>query len=520
MNSFFYLFRTKIKGSIRVQFSSLGTGMAVIFMVLIYGVLIGTIFTSSVPYQSETMYLQTAMAILAGVGVTAFFSLLSLMSKRKALLYDTDAFYFFSGPYTKTQTNLFILVQTLKGALGYGLIGCFFTGLLSMGRYFSIPYFLLCLLVFFLISAVFLLMTDYIYMWTLVKPKVKIWNYIAVVLVLAAAGGVFFISMQAAGYDFKDGFLKFAVSREFYYVPFFGWGKLVLSAFLGKEYMGMIIGLALLLLANAVFVILFLTFPRNIVEQAVRDAEEISNYVRRVKANGGNILSSEGKIKQVRGEFPEGARAIFYKNILSMKKTGSFLRKQDFFVIVVYFLISYFMIAERRFYMFSYMMILWLFNLLNDTEFLGDLKNYQIYLIPENPLKKLIYVVLPAYFKISILIGTAILIAGIFNRMPVLTILQYFFMLLGYAMIFISGTVWATKIMKTKASVALENLLRMLIILLAAIPATGAGFLAWFLLKDLYIFQIVVTVITIVMNFLVSAIILIACQGMMNGREI
>ena len=74
--------------------------------------------------------------------------------------------------------------------------------------------------------------------------------------------------------------------------------------------------------------------------------------------------------------------------------------------------------------------------------------------------------------------------------------------------------------MKTKASVALENLLRMLIILLAGIPATGAGFLVWFLLKDLYVFQVVVTAVTIVMNFLVSAIILIACQGMMNGREI
>lgn len=58
MNSFFYLFRTKIKGSVRVQFSSLGTGMAVIFTVLIYGILIGTIFTSSVPYDKETMYLQ------------------------------------------------------------------------------------------------------------------------------------------------------------------------------------------------------------------------------------------------------------------------------------------------------------------------------------------------------------------------------------------------------------------------------------------------------------------------------
>ena len=165
----------------------------------------------------------------------------------------------------------------------------------------------------------------------------------------------------------------------------------------------MVIGLALLLTANAVFLILFLTFPRNIVEQAVRDAEEISNYVRRVKANGGNALSSEGKIKQVRGEFPEGARAIFYKNILSMKKTGSFLRKQDFFIIIIYFVLSYVMVPERRFYMFSYMMILWLFNLLNNSEFLGELKNYQIYLIPENPLKKLIYVILPAYFKVAFL---------------------------------------------------------------------------------------------------------------------
>ena len=148
----------------------------------------------------------------------------------------------------------------------------------------------------------------------------------------AGIGGIgrFFCLCRQRIMTLRMEFLTFAVSREFYYVPFFGWGKLVLSSFLGKEYLGMIIGLFLLLAANAVFVMLFLTFPRNIVEQAVRDAEEISNYVRRVKANGGNILSSEGKIKQVRGEFPEGARAIFYKNILCMKKTGSFFKKTGF----------------------------------------------------------------------------------------------------------------------------------------------------------------------------------------------
>ena len=119
-----------------------------------------------------------------------------------------------------------------------------------------------------------------------------------------------------------------------------------------------------------------------------------------------------------------------------------------------------------------------------------------------------------------ILLGTAILLVGIFNRMPVLTILQYLFMLLGYGMIFISGTVWATKVMKTKASAAMENLLRMLIILLAAVPATAAGFFTWMLFRDMYVFQAVVTIVTILMNFMVSVIIIVACQGMMNGREI
>lgn len=520
MNSFLYLFRKKIKGSVRSQFSSLGTGLAIIFMVLIYGVLAATVFVSSVPYQHETMHLAATMAILAGLGITACFSIMALMSKRKALLYDTDAFYFFSGPYSKMQTNLFILIQTLKGALGYGLLGCFVMGMISMGGYFPIGYFLLCLLVFFMISSVFLLMTDYIYMWSLVNRKNRIWNYVAVVFVLLAAGLVFFLSVQDAGYDFKNGFMKFAVSKDFYYVPFFGWGKLVLDSFLQKQYMSMFAGMLLLLISNAVLAVLFMTFPKNIVEQAVKDAEEVSNYVRRVKANGGIMLSSEGKVKQIKSEFPEGAKAIFYKNILSMKKTRSFLRKQDFFIIVVYFVISYVAMPENQFYMFSYMMILWLFNLLNDTEFLGELKNYQIYLIPEKPLKKLIYTILPAYVKVLILLSTAILLAGIFNRMSAFTILQYLFMLLGYGMIFISGTVWATKIMKSKASAALENLLRMLIILLAAVPATAAGFLTWVLFKDMYVFQAVITIVTIFMNFLVSAIIIVACQGMMNGREI
>ena len=91
--------------------------------------------------------------------------------------------------------------------------------------------------------------------------------------------------------------------------------------------------------------------------------------------------------------------------------------------------------------MFCYMMMLWLFNLINDADLMGDLRNYQIYLIPEHPLKKLVYAVVPAYIKIGMIVSTAILFAGIFMKMPALAIVRYILMMLGYAMIFLAGTV-------------------------------------------------------------------------------
>lgn len=162
----------------------------------------------------------------------------------------------------------------------------------------------------------------------------------------------------------------------------------------------------------------------------------------------------------------------------------------------------------------------WLFNLLNDAELLGDLKNYQIYLIPEKPLSKLVYAILPAYIKVAVIISVSVIFAGIFNRMDFLSILQYLIMLLGYGMIFIAGTVLSVRMLKARSNVMLENLLRMLLIVACAVPATVIGVLCYFFFQDLQTAMIVVSVITLAMNFVISALVIVACQGMMNGREL
>lgn len=519
MKSLLYLSMTKWKGTIRNQFRSISSGILTIFMVLLYGGLFVAVFLIPSDAMSEVMNMQFNTALLMGLGVLALLCVTVLMNKRKALVYDTDAFYLFAGPYTRKQINGFILVQTWFQSAIYGLICSYVTAMMSFGSGFTVSMMLFSFVIYWLIMAFFLTLTDYIYLWSLVKKKHEIWNYVVVLLVVFSAAAVFFLSVQRTGYDLKNGYMDFALSREFYMVPFFGWGKWAINAFSQGNYVSMLWGILLLVGCNLVLGILFLHFQKDIVEQAVEDAQSVSDYMRKVRANKGNSIMDTKKVKGIKGEFPEGAKAIFYKNMLMMRKTGNFLRKQDIFVIVLYFVISYVCMPGHRFYMFCYMMMIWMFGLMNDAELLGDLKNYQIYLIPEKPLKKLFYAVIPAYLKIGIILGTAIIFSGVLNRMPVLDIVQYALMLLGYAMIFLAGTVLSVRLLKSRTNVMMENLLRMLIILVCAIPSSVLGVLCYFIFRDLNMIVMVTSIFTLVLNFGVSILIMVACQGMMNGKQ-
>ena len=70
-------------------------------------------------------------------------------------------------------------------------------------------------------------------MWTLVKKRFMesgiTWQYF---LCLGAAAVVFLLAVQRTGYDLKTGYVEFALGKDFFYVPFFGWAKWVLNAFL------------------------------------------------------------------------------------------------------------------------------------------------------------------------------------------------------------------------------------------------------------------------------------------------
>ena len=68
--------------------------------------------------------------------MTAIFAFTVMLNKRKALVYDTDAYYLFAGPYTRKQVNGYILFQSLRQGVLYGLLGCYMIAMFSMAGYF------------------------------------------------------------------------------------------------------------------------------------------------------------------------------------------------------------------------------------------------------------------------------------------------------------------------------------------------------------------------------------------------
>ena len=65
-----------------------------------------------------------------------------------------------------------------------------------------------------------------------------------------------------------------------------------------------------------------------------------------------------------------------------------------------------------------------------------------------------------------------------------------------------------------------ENLLRMVIVAGAAVPSALAGILLFFLCRNLALVMALISAATLIMNLAVTVLILVCCQGMMNGKEL
>jgi len=509
------LWLVKQKGTLRNLFRKPASAIMTIFMIVVYGGLICLLLFADVgDLQMQSLH----NAVLLSIGFTAIISFSMLLQKRKALFYENDSFYLFCGPFRRAQIMRFLMGQTLIQAFMLALLSSFMFICFGAGIPFTFMLIIFSISGHFLTYMFFLNLVDYLYLLGICHPKYKIVSklvagcYIAFIIIL------FLIVLMQNEFALSNSLMAFAQSDLFYFIPLFGWVKMLMIMYTNGNTVFWMMALCMLVLANVIVYLLTISFKGDFYEQAMMDASEVSVYVAQMKEGKKSMTRLNAKVHTAHVSFHDGAGAIFSKNLLMMKKTRDFLSLQDVFILVFYFVIS--LLTDLGFGMYCYMIVIWLFQILQTSDLVNELKNYQIYLLPAKPFAKLWYALLPTLIKVVALMSAAVVIGGVFYRMSLTDMIQYWIMLFGYACIFISGTVLSIRILKSRTNQLLENMLRMLLILLCSLPGIALT-LYMFISGDFSETNLFLAGnLSLVLNIVLSFVILYLCKNMMNGREL
>ena len=264
-------------------------------------------------------------------------------------------------------------------------------------------------------------------------------------------------------------------------------------------------------------VTLFLRFKGDYHEQALMDSIELSTRLKQVKAGKAKGIG-DVKVKNVDSIFALGAWAVMSKNLLLMKKTRTLMSTNEIIILVVYAVITIF--TDMGYGFFSYMMVIYIFATLQQSDLVQDLKNYQIYLIPDKPINKLLAVLIPQLVKSFLVVTIAMVAMGLFYSASINEILQYLVMMYGYVLVFMSATILSTRLLKSRSNRTFENIMRMLICIVCSLPSIVIiiTLMNGIVLVDDPMF--VLSYSSLIMNFILSILIIIGCSSMMNGREL
>ena len=85
---------------------------------------------------------------------------------------------------------------------------------------------------------------------------------------------------------------------------------------------------------------------------------------------------------------------------------------------------------------------------------------------------------------------------------------------------FITASVLATRLLKSRKNAFMENMLRMLMLVAAAIPSIVIIFVLFSSGLANTTMMNYMSVLTLVVNVVLSIVILYGCKNMLNGREI
>lgn len=498
----------KLKATIRYLFSKPSSAILTLLMVAFYIFLI----YMSVTLKSSSRQADPDVTAMVVVGMSAFVIVSQLASKRQLLMKETDAYMMFTGPFSKRQIMSYIVMTTFFQSLMLALYPMYFMLAFIMNTTLS---FLLFSYVFcFVFFLFFMLLIDILHIMEIRSDKNKWIRKFILIAFIAFLVLLFLINFFEAGCNFSKAMVTFISNPLIHFVPLFGWMKLALTSFMNGNTVFVVLPFLLTAACMCIAFIYFINIKDDFCEKAYDEAVNFTQITARLKR--GERIVDKVNIKEGKTvAFKSGAYAILSKNLLIMKRSNNLFPLQPIIMLLIFFVMALFMNTGPSYFMsMSFMCV---FFIMNDFSLEAEIKNYQIYLIPDSSFKKGIACALPYLLKALLLIVLIILFCLLGFRMNFMEILPVALNLFGVSLTMISGTMISYKIMKSRNNAAVEQMLRMLLLLLMLVPSIILAGLT----TVIFGFNlIVITVLPFVFNIILSMVMLKVASGIFDGSDL
>lgn len=506
MKSLLFLYKQKAIGYIRKLFSKpSSTILTLLTVVFFLGLFILMSFATAeisdkAPYE---------FFVLVFLGFSLFMILIMVFQKRTALFTMTDASFLFVGPYTKKEILTYSCFQSLTSGflfafLTYLYTVCFFGGLFVIDAVDYIYLFIVGTSIFILLF----MFIDMVYLRFLTSKHQRIIRagaFIALILIVLSV--FIFYYLKNTDLDSFELILSFVTSDLLNYTPIIGWANMALVNMHYGNYLLAFGGLFLILAVAFIFFYIAITTKDIDPEIVLADADWYEKMRERQRKSGSN-LNLNLKVKSVKDvKFNTKARAISSRLMLDMRKTNSFITKQELMFIAVYFAIAYF--GDYGFTWYSRYVTIILFVITLSANYIDELKHHYIYLLPDTALNKLIAILKPTILKVAIIVLVMNTVGIIFKP----TIGEYVAALLetfGYGLVFITANIWSVRILKSNNNDVSNQLIKMFIILLAVAPGILVG-----ILFSLFTNPLLYSYISSLMCIIISCILIYFSKGVL-----
>jgi hypothetical protein len=455
--------------------------------------------------------------ILLELGFLSVILISMILRKNTSLFLEEDAYYLFSGPFSEKQIMTYLTFSNTIQAFFIAMIGTFIFYSYSFDVFVPGALGFLVFFVNFLVCLFFIILADTLYLYKISDNKHQKLGKIIIGVIVGLAILVFGYFIIINKFDINTAFSEFVISKVFYLVPVVGFAKMILSSYVLNEFGLMAIGLVLLLASITIVYLILLGFKGDYKEQVLIDSKVLTSMLKANKKAGFNKSVREVKNGDVNVNYHKKAYAIFSKNWLMTKKTKSYIEPRILIIMVMYLAITFFTDLGFNFYL--GMNVMMLFVVVSTSEILTELKNYQLYLIPDTSFNKIKAVIILPTLQALVYNFVSLTVAAVLLQAPILSYVSGILLSTGIIFVFVAGSVLSVSLLKESTNLMLESLIRMIIMFVGLVPS---GFVAFFVLvsiSNISFAIVLVSLVTLLINFLIAFIILYLSRTMVQRYD-